>query len=185
MEDLGRTVGTEEGGWYWWPTDSEVVPVGDHGLPTQLRYWHEGGDEQPGCVIEIEVWDGTPVCTRAELIGKPDSPIPVRSKDLKALAAMVDPIIERAGVMFGFSRNGAAGWGLAQPGSIDDQRARLRSVRSSRRRLDNPVFLKEVAEVYNSAPKPKVTAIVDAFDCSERNAYRFIGAAREAGLIDD
>jgi hypothetical protein len=183
MEEMKRFAATEEGGWYGYPADAEAVPVGEHGMPQRLRYWHEGGDEQPGCVIDIEIWDGAPVCVRAELISKPQ--IPVRAKDLKTLAGMIDPVIERAGVMLGFSSLGERGWGLASPGSIDEQRARLASVRSSRRRLDNPVFLKEVAEAYNGAPTPKVTAVVKAFDCSERNAYRFITAAREAGLIHE
>ncbi|WP_133062633.1 hypothetical protein [Mycolicibacterium peregrinum] len=133
-------------------------------------------------MIEIAVRDGVPVCARAELIAKDG--VQVRPKDLKALAGMVDPVIEAAGVVFGFKRDGAAGWGQAFPGSIDDQRARLRAVRGARRTI-NTELLKKVAAVYKSAPKPKLEAVATELNCSERSAARYVTAARKEGLIND
>lgn len=179
-----QTVMTEEGGEYIWPAGVDVVPVGEHGMPQRLIYKHEGSDAQPGCLIEIEVWEGAPVCSRIELIGKPDTRIAVRAKDLKELSRMVDVVIERAGVVFGFGRTSASGWGLASPGSTEDQRARLRSVRASRRKV-TPAFLQQVADVYQSASAPRLEAVADAFGCSERSAARYVTAARSGGFIHE
>lgn len=178
-----QTWETPDGGELTWPSGARVVPVGEHGMPERMTYRHEGGDSQPGCVIEIEVWDGVPVCAKAELLAKPDSKVQVRPKHLKDLAGMIDPVIEMAGVRFGFSRNGQGGWGLESPGPSDDQRARLRSVRASRRKITRP-FLEQVASTYTTAPTPKLESVAAAFDCSERSAARYVTAAREAGLLD-
>jgi hypothetical protein len=178
--------GLDDGGELTWEEGDQLVPVGigDHRLPEKMTYTHPGGDTQPGCVIEIQVWaGGVPVCARVELLAKPDTNVQVRSKHLKDLAGMVDPVIEMAGVRFGFSRNGPTRWGLASPGSLDEQRGRLRSVRSARRKI-TPAFLERVASTYQTAPTPKLESVAVAFGCSERSAARYVTAAREAGLLD-
>ncbi len=180
---MKQTVLLQDGGELVWPTGVGLVPVGEHALPERMIYKHEGGPKQPRCLIEIQVWDGVPVCARAELTSKRDDRIAVRARDLKALSGMVDSVIEAAGVVWGFTRTGPTGWGLASPASPEEQRARLRSVRSSRRKV-TPAFLKKIAETYKTAPTPKLESVAAAFECSERSAARYVGAAREAGLID-
>lgn len=176
-----RRRGTSDGGEFTWEGGVKLTPVGDHGMPARVTYRHEGGPEQPGCVIDIEVWEGVPVCARAELVAKDG--VQVRPKHLKDLAGMVDPVIETAGVVFGFTRNGETGWGQAYPGSVDDQRARLHSVRASRRAI-NSALLERVSEVYREASKPKLEAVAAEFNCSERSAARYVTAARKEGLLD-
>jgi hypothetical protein len=178
------TIGLRGGAELIWPSGASLVQVGDHGMPERVIYRHPGGDNQPGCVIEVEVWDGVPVCSRAEIIGKSHEQIPVRAKDLKALAGMIDSVIEAAGITFGHNRT-VTGWGLGFPGSDGDQLERRRSVQGARRKLSAPGFLERVAHVYEAAPKPKLEVIADEFDCSERSAARYVAAAREAGLIHE
>lgn len=96
---------------------------------------------------------------------------------------MIEPVIEQAGVRFGFSRNGPTGWGRTLPGSLDDQRARLRSVRVARRKI-TPQFLERVAETYRAAATPKLDAVAQTFECSERSAARYVTEARKRGLLD-
>ncbi|WP_131816279.1 hypothetical protein [Mycolicibacterium porcinum] len=179
-----KTVALEDGGQLIWPAGARTMPVGDHGLPERWTYKHPGGDDQPGCVLEFEVWDGVPVCARLELLAKADSRIQVRPKHLKDVAGMIDSVIEAAAVRFGMDEKGRTGWGRRSPGSANDQRARLHSVRASRRKI-TPAFLEQVASTYQAAPKPKLESVSAAFGCSERSAARYVTAAREAGLIDE
>jgi hypothetical protein len=180
---LHETVALADGGTLT-ATSSKVVPVGDHGLPESMIYTHQGGDDQPQLAIEIQVWDGVPVCTRVELTAKPDTNVQVRPKHLKDVGGMVDPVIEAAGVQFGYSPNGPTGWGRAMPGSLDEQRARLHSVRGSRRKI-TPAFLERVAETYRTAPTPKLESLSATFGCSERSAARYVGKARAEGFLHD
>jgi hypothetical protein len=175
-------LGLPDGGELEWSGDT--VPVGDHGLPERLTYTHPGGEKQPACRIEIEVWDGAPVCTGAELIGRPEERIAVLPKDIGALSTMIDYVIEEAGLRLGARRNDARGWGLANPPSVEEERARLRSVRAARR-AGNDVELQRVAEIYKNALPPKLTAVADAFGWSERTAARRKKKAVEKGFLDE
>jgi hypothetical protein len=182
---MKQTTVLADGGRLIWPSGVDIAQVGDVGMPEHLIYEHNGGEAQPGVVIEIEVWDGEPVCTRAELIAKPESQIPVRPKDLRALSRVIDNVIEAAGIQYGFRKTGPTSWGMGLPGSMEEQRDRVKSVRASRRKIDNPTFLKRIAEFYGEAPTPKLESVADEFDCSPRSAARYVTAAREAGLIDE
>lgn len=164
-------------------TSRKVMPVGDHGLPESMIYTHQGGDDQPQLALEIQVWDGVPVCTRIELTAKPDTNVQVRPKHLKDVAGIVDPVIEAAGIQFGYS-HGPTGWGRAVPGSLDEQRARLHSVRGSRRKI-TPAFLERVAATYQAAPAPKLESVATTFGCSERSVARYVSKARAEGFLHD
>jgi hypothetical protein len=95
---------------------------------------------------------------------------------------MVDRL-EMTGIRFAWTRNGDTGWTRAMPGTLADQKARLRSVRESRQKI-TPAFLERVASTYRNADAPKLSAVADAFECSERSAARYVATARKAGLLD-
>jgi hypothetical protein len=88
-----------------------------------------------------------------------------------------------AGVRFAWTRNSDTGWARAIPGTLDEQRARLHSVRNSRGKI-TPALLERVATTYRNAEPPKLVAVADAFECSERSAARYVTAARKARLLD-
>lgn len=56
----------------------------------------------------------------------------------------------------------------------------------SRRRIVTPALLKEVAEVYRAAHvagNPPTVAVAEHFSTSHRNAARWVGEARKAGIL--
>jgi len=174
----------------WWgpwelsfdPSDP-IVPVGEHGMPKVVTVSHPGGGLEPLLRLEIQVWNGTPVCSKVELIGKSEAGAQVRVKHLKTLAGVLEDLVEQVCVNLGFDRNGDTGWTTAFPLAVETQRSRRRAVSGSRRKITRQ-FLERVAAVYRDAEAPRLDAVAVEFDCSERSAARYVAKAREAGLLD-
>ena len=69
------------------------------------------------------------------------------------------------------------------PASFRQDRKRVEAV--TRRRKVTPEFLSQVAEVHQAAPeRGRLEAVKAAFRVSERQALRYIGQAKQRGLID-
>lgn len=174
--------------YFWGPFElsydpsEPIVPLGEHGVPRVVTVSHPGGESEPLLRLEIQVWDGTPVCSKIELIGKPETGAQIRVKHLKTLAGVLETLVEQACVNLGFDRRGDTGWVTSFPLSVDTQRSRRRSVTGARRKI-TPQFLERVAAAYRDAEAPRLDAVAAEFDCSERSAARYVSKAREAGLI--
>jgi hypothetical protein len=163
-------------------TDSAIVPMGDVFAYRQITYTHDGDAERPACEIVFEVRGGVPVCTSLRLWSR-DSETCVRAKDLKAvkLDDLRAVVYACTGV---FVPNPEGGW-MRQLGALSYRQDRKRVERAAQRRKVTPEFLQQVAELHNAtAVDERIEAVCDAFDVSERTAFRYIAQAKERGLID-
>src|SRR4051794_14583781 len=155
----------------------EVLPIGQHGLPTKMRYTHPGGENQPGLEIGIEVRDGVPVCTEVRLVATDSRQ--VRVKDLTLLAGILENRVEELATIAAWDRT-ERGWGKDSVITESHHKARGRSVRTARqsnRRKVTTELLSRVAEVYAAATGNKLEVIQGAFDVSERTAARYVSRA--------
>jgi hypothetical protein len=163
-------------------TDPTVVPMGDVRANRQLTYTHAGGADRPACEVVFEVRGGVPICARLTLLA--DSETGVRAKDLKGIK-----LDELRADVFGyvgvFAPNPAGGWvRKVGRGTLGADRKHVE--RAATRRKVTPQFLKQVAEIYNGAAAGgRFEAVRAAFpDIEERQAHRYIAAARTKGFLN-
>jgi hypothetical protein len=84
-----------------------------------------------------------------------------------------------------FTRNPDGGGWVRQLGPASFRRDRKRVESVTRRRKVTPELLSQVAEVHQAAPeRGRLEAVKAAFCVSERQALRYIGEAKQRGLID-
>jgi hypothetical protein len=167
------------------PTDPELVPLGDGDLaPRQLTYSHPGDAKSPPCEIVFEVRGGAPVCTSLHLWS--DDERQVRAKDLSAIK--LDNLRDDVYAMRRYARgpDGAIEHLINWPGSPAYRRDRKRVEQAgSRRQVITAQLLSRVAQVHQGAPEGgRLAAVESAFNVQERQALRYIAAAKKAGLID-
>ncbi|WP_156738115.1 hypothetical protein [Mycobacterium scrofulaceum] len=150
-------------------TDDTLEPMGDVFTYRQLTYRSEG------CEIVFEVHDGVPGCVSVSLRAGEK---PLRTKDLTDIR--LDRLRDEA----------FAAVGMIVPDPEGGHEAAHRVVRkvlnhaTSRRRL-TPDLLRRIAQTYNNAPAgDRAEAIAVAFGVSNRQAWRYIAAAKEKGFID-
>jgi hypothetical protein len=161
-------------------TDMKPVQIGDVHTFRQLTYSHAGNDERAACEIVFEVRDGAPVCARLTFTS--DSEHGVRAKDLKAMK--LDQLCQD---VFGYVVGGPnpSGSGVmvtVGPGSYLQDREHVE--RAMRRRRVTPQLKREVAAVHAAAPeRGRMAAVIRAFGVSERQALRYIAAAKRDGFI--
>jgi hypothetical protein len=164
-------------------TDPEIVAMGPDAAHRQLTYSHNGDDSRPACRIVFEVRGAVPMCV-SMCLWSPAGGGAVRTKHLKALRLddLRDEVYAAAGV---FTRN-AAGRVMRKLGPLPYQQDRERVKEATGRRSAlTPEFLGRVADLYNGADGgARVAAITAAFRVHERQAYRYIAAARAKGLIN-
>lgn len=164
-------------------TDSELVPVGDVMMHKQLTYRRPGSAESPGLEIVFEIRGGEPMCVRIELVTEGESPIrPIHFTSLK-IDNLRDDVYGYIGV---YRPNPDGGW-VHERGSessfLRDRRT-VNDAASDRRKKMDGEFLQKVADVHNEAPpRTKIRSVMHEFVVSQRQAKRYIEAAREKGLI--
>ena len=162
-------------------TDHKIVQMGDVFTCREIAYTHEGGPNRPSCRLVFEVRNRVPVCTSATIEAKPG--IPVRAKDLRAIK--LDNIRDDAFAAAGVFRANPAGGGYLRiwgPASFLPDRKEVE--RAGTHRRVTPELLKQVASIHKATPTARVDAIAAAFKVSDRQAKRYIKAAREEGLIE-
>ena len=163
------------------------VVVGDLYVPRRIDVSFPGEGEQPALTMCIEVIEGVPTCTRLALEAAPGGR-GVWGKDLVAIhlehwietfvSACSERILSREGGRI------ATAMGSALAG--DELRSRMATVRTARattRRKLTPTFLAEVAELYMKNDRGGLGRVQAAFRVSKVTATRYVGRAREAGLI--
>lgn len=163
-------------------TDRAVVPMGDVRAYRQLTYTDDGGRGRPACRIVFEVHDEVPVCVSFSL--SCIDQMPVRAKDLRAfkLDELRDDVYAYVGV---FTPNPAGGWVL-RVGRGSYRQDRKHVEQAARRRKMTPELLAKVAKVHTAAPEgARLDAVQAAFQVQERQALRYISAAKEKGLINE
>ncbi|TMS50964.1 hypothetical protein E0T84_21475 [Mycobacterium sp. DBP42] len=161
-------------------TDPDLVPMGDVFACRKLTYTHDGGDNKPSCRIVFEVQNGVPACTSLAIESRPGTP--VRAKDLTAVK--LDNIRDDAFAAGGVYRSNPNGGYVRTWGPASFLRDRKETERAGRHRKMTPELLSQVAEVHKATPTARIAAVEAAFGISERQAKRYIKAAREAGLLD-
>jgi len=165
-------------------TDRAVVPMGDVRAYRQLTYRHGGNSAHPAREIVFEVRNGVPICTRLTFVS--DSQTGVRAKDLKALKLdeLRDDVYAYVGVFTPNPAGGPDSWMLrVGRGSYHQDRKHVE--RATTRRKLTPEFLERVSEIHNAAPEGgRLEAVKAAFNVLERQALRYIAAARQKGFID-
>lgn len=158
-------------------TDPTLVPMGDAYAARQIT-WTQVQAGRPRRQFTFEVQDGRPVCT--SVVIDADGGIPVRAKDLTAVR--LDNIRDNAYAVVGlWHGEGSAKvhtWGRS---SFASDRKSVEAV--SKRRKLTPELLQCAAEIHRSVPTARVDAVMAAFGVSERQAKRYIAAAREEGRI--
>lgn len=163
------------------------VAVGDLYVPRRIDVSFPGEGEQPALAMCIEVLDGVPTCTRLVLEANPGGR-GIWGKDLVAihLEHWVETFVSACSERI-LSRDGgriATAMGSALVG--DELRNRMTTVRAARattRRKLTPAFLAEVAELYTKSDRGGLGRVQAAFRVSKVTATRYVGRAREAGLI--
>lgn len=164
------------------PTDPEIVAMGDVFAFRQITYTHDGDHERPACTAVFEVRNGVPVCASFTL--QSDSQQGVRTKDFTSvrLDDLRQDVFAYGGV---FAPNPDGGY-VRVFRAAGDQHNRAGVRRASNRRRITPDVLARVAEIYSSAPeRGRTRAVQSELNCQERQAFRYIRAARDAGLIND
>jgi hypothetical protein len=105
----------------------------------------------------------------------------IRTKDLRSLK--VDQLRDDAYGYCGVFKRDPAGGYLRQLGvTWPDRRSVERSV--SRRKV-TVEFLSLAALHNRTTAEERIAAVCDAFNVSERTAFRYIAQAEKAGLLDD
>ncbi|RAV00669.1 hypothetical protein DQP58_00060 [Mycobacterium colombiense] len=151
-------------------TDDHPVSMGD-GFTYQRLTYIDGT-----CEIVFEVHDGRPGAVSMNLRTAEGF---IRQKDLAAIK--LDQIRHEVYSVAGVGGFTADGDDYELTGA-DARKAVDRA--TSRRRL-TPDLLRKVAETHQSAPAgERVAAVRGAFQVKERQALRYIAAAREKGFID-
>jgi hypothetical protein len=158
-------------------TDARLVPMGDVFAARQLTYTHHG---RPSYRLTFEVWDGVPVCTGLVIEARDGTSI--RAKDLNAIR--LDNIRDDTFAVAGVWRENAPGK-YARTWSRSSFRTDRKHVEhATKRRKLTPEFLERVADIHKATPTARVDAVMAAFGVSERQAKRYVAAAREKGLIN-
>lgn len=166
------------------------VVVGDRVVPRVIEVTFPGGSHapEPACSFTIEVIDGVPLCTRLELVRRPEvERSEVRGdalrrvqldtwiEDIVAAASARVVAVDSHNVVMDRASNTEA-----------ERRARsdVRRMMARGRRKITDDHLQKVAEVYTQhADHKPAQAVQEAFGASERTAFRWIAAAREAGVL--
>ncbi|MGA5543516.1 hypothetical protein ACPCIR_16805 [Mycobacterium sp. NPDC051198] len=159
-------------------TDPTLVPMGDAYAARQIT-WTEAQAGKPRRQFTFEVQDGRPVCT--SIVIEADDGIPVRAKDLTdvRLDNIRDDAFAVVGLWHGEGSAKVHTWGRS---SFATDRKSVEAV--SKRRKLTPELLQRIAEIHRSVPTARVDAVMAAFGVSERQAKRYIAAAREKGMIE-
>ncbi|WP_156737743.1 hypothetical protein [Mycobacterium sp. E735] len=181
-------IGLPDGGELEESMRAQIVPVGDHGVPSPVVYRHGGGEGQPALELTLEVWNGVPVCTSLSMTAKPDNNVHIRAKDIKLVATQLENSIEYWMSFLAYVREpakpGRRGW--KREHSPSARRAALGTVRTARREIRRKMtddLLRNVASTYKAVTSARTEAVARAFNVSHRTAQRYIEKAREAGLL--
>ncbi len=164
--------------------DAELVALGDAGALTArgVRYTHPGDSVRPACEIEFEVRGGAPTCTRIVL--EADTENSLRAKDLRVISLedLRDDVFTALGV---YRPNPTGnGWRLVRGSGPRTADRREVEKATSRRKL-TPELLAEVAGVWLATDKGyRLAAVRERVGVAERQALRYVAAAREKGLIE-
>ncbi|BBZ74138.1 DUF6214 family protein [Mycobacterium paraseoulense] len=151
-------------------TDDTIVPIGDVYTYRQLTYTSDTA------TIVFEVRGGVPGCVSVELRS---GERPILAKDLVAIK--LDQLRDEAFLVVGMIIPDTEGGHDAI-----HRVARKTLDRMTSRRKITPEFLARVAEIHRAAPEGgRLAAVTAAFGASERQAWRYIAQAREAGLINE
>lgn len=165
------------------------VVVGDRVVPALIEVHFPGGAEVPEPALDftIEVVDGVPMVTRLELVRRPGRP-GVRGDSLRRiqLDAWVEDIVALASAQV-VARDDEGNVAVDRVSNADaERRARgdVRRMMARGRRTITDDHLARVAAVYREHQDHKpAQAVQDAFGASQRTAFRWIAAAREAGVL--
>jgi hypothetical protein len=161
----------------------EIEEVGDRGLPKYVRYEHPGDHRRPAMFVDIAMIDGVPMVTEVRVLADIEAGRPIRAKDIRVGAVELGDVLNRWLSELAYRRS-PTGWWRYDRIPPDERRSAMTTIGSARRRKMTPDVLKEVAELYRTAPMPRHEAIAAAFDVDPRTAQRYIQKARQAGLID-
>ncbi len=155
--------------------DAKRVSIGDGDdlAYRQLIY------RSPQLEAVFEIHDGAPVCTRLLLLGGGENPI--RTKDL--MAVDLDELRHVVYAFAGVFRPNPAG-GFVHIFGAGAYRDDLKLIRQTTRHKLTRQRLERIADVYGAAREGQRTdAVVRKFNVGERQALRYIAAARQEGLI--
>ena len=172
-----------------WREDSYVV-VGDRYLPSKIEVVFPGGSDspQPGLEFTIEVIRELPTVTRVELKAR-EGGRGVRPKDLDNIRLRLNDWTEDIVAASMREVQSNVDGNLVVVDRADSRNANIkatRAMRSGAYRKCTPEHLARVAAVHREhADDAPVLAVQMAFGTSHRNAYRWVAAAREAGLIEE
>lgn len=167
-----------------------LVVVGDRVVPRFIEVTFPGGTHapEPACSFTIEVVDGVPLCTRLELSRRPEvSRSEVRGDALRRvqLDSWIEDIVAAASARV--VATDAHNIVMDRASSREaNRRARsdVRRMMARGRRKITDDHLQKVAAVYTQHQNDKpAQAVQEAFGASERTAFRWIAAAREAGVL--
>ena len=174
-------------GWAETPHEVDVVVIGDRAVPRLIHVTFPGAGGQPSLNFTIDSSSGVPRCTRLSM-ETVEGGREVRTTDLRAieLANWIEKIVP---LFSGQARHEdghlhvAFAHGLKSEGEARDVVRQLRRAQRADRRKFDDDFLRKVADTYRSDPVRLAQAVELAFDVSIRTAHRYIGAARERGLL--
>ena len=167
-------------------TDDTLVPMGDVWAYHRLTYTHVGGPDRPACDADFEIRRGVPTCTRLVLMFD-GSRNGVRAKHFRAfkLDQLRDSIYTYIPVSV--PNPAAPGQWMQRIGRGAREENRQQVKRATTRRNITQEFLKQTAEIHNSAPAGRRMHDLQAAypGVTERQLRRYIAAAREKGFVND
>jgi hypothetical protein len=163
-----------------------VVEVGDRGLPEYVAYQHPGSRTKPAMEVAIAVRDGIPAVTEVHVLADPDEGVHIRPTDIRVGAVELGSVLDSWLAELTYRRGPTGRWYRYDRLSPDERKSAQHTIRQARgklRRRMTPDLLKQVAELYETAPPPKHEAIRLAFGVNPRTAQKYIERARAAGLL--
>jgi hypothetical protein len=164
----------------------DIKEVGDRGLPEFVAYQYPGSRTRPAMEVAIAVCDGIPTVTGVHVIADPDEGVYIRPTDIRVGAVELGSVLDGWLAELACRRGPTGRWYRYDRLAPEERRVAQRTIRQARgkrRRKLTPDLLKQVAELYETAPPPKHQAIALAFGVNPRTAQKYIERARAAGLL--
>jgi hypothetical protein len=163
------------------------IRVGDRLLPPKALVEFPGAEGQPALTMELAVVRGVPQCRRV-VIESHEGGRDVRTMDLRAVALndWVEKLYALVATKIVEEKEGVvtATHSLAEPVVRESMKVIETARKQGRRKLDDPDFLRGVADVYrqNLDDRP-VEAVQAAYGGKYRTAADYVQRARKAGLL--
>lgn len=160
--------------------DSDRVWVGDRLVNRIINVEFEGVDGQPGLNMTLDSSDGVPRVTRLE-VASVKGGREVRTTDIRAvkledwIEAIVPAFSHRAERVGDEVRV----YIEVDPAHQEAVKAIRTAKRADRRKVDDPAFLRRVAEAYESDEMRPAETVQRTLGGTRRTAYRWISLARE------